>query len=86
METSILVKKQIIQAIEHNIAQFQMQIKKEGDASKRAAMEELLARERVKHKNISRPIKRFEIPDPQAPSPYQTFPRASTLHLPPSRA
>ena len=82
----MLVKKQIIRAIEHNIAQFQMQIKKEGDSSKRAAMEELLARERVKHKNISRPTKRFEIPNPSALLPSRTFPRDSTLHLRPSQA
>ena len=82
----MLLKKQIILTIEHNIAQFQMQIKKEGDASKRAAMEELLARERVKHKNISGPAKRFEIPNPPTLLLSRTFPRASTLHLRPSRA
>jgi BON domain-containing protein len=48
------LKEQVILAIEHNIAQFQMQIKLEGDASKRAALEELLALERVKQKNILR--------------------------------
>ena len=42
------LKAQVTRAIEHNIAQFQMQIKQEGDASKRAALEELLALERVK--------------------------------------
>ena len=54
METSMLLKKQITQVIENNIAQFQMQIKKEMDSSKRAALEELLALERVKHKTITR--------------------------------
>jgi len=48
------LKEQVILAIEHNIAQFQMQIKLEGDASKRAALEEILALERVKQKNILR--------------------------------
>ena len=48
----MLLKEQVIRAIEHNIAQFQMQIKQEVDASKRAALEYLLARERVKQKNI----------------------------------
>ena len=50
----MLLKEQVIRAIEHNIAQFKMQIKQEGDASKRAALENLLARERVKQKNILR--------------------------------
>ena len=50
----MLLKEQVIQAIEHNIGQFQMQIKQETDASKRAALEELLALERVKQKKISR--------------------------------
>src|SRR5690348_15888696 len=48
------LKEQVILAIEHNIAQFQMQIKLEGDASKRAALEEILALERVKQKTILR--------------------------------
>ena len=48
------LKEQVILAIEHNIAQFQMQIKQEEDASKRAALEEILALERVKQKNILR--------------------------------
>jgi hypothetical protein len=40
-------RNQILESFEHNIAQFQMQIKKEEDASKRAALEELLVTERA---------------------------------------
>jgi len=80
------LREQIIESFEHNIGQFQMQIKKEGNARKRAALEELLARERVKHKNISGPAKRFEIPNPPTLLLSRTFPRASTLHLRPSQA
>ena len=54
MEPSMLLKQQVIQAIEHNIVQFEMQIKQEGDASKRAALEKLLALERVKQKKMFR--------------------------------
>jgi hypothetical protein len=47
-------KQQILDSFDHNIAQFQMQIKKETDAAKRATLEELLVRERAKHRAMSR--------------------------------
>ena len=48
-------KRQILEAFEHNIAQFQRQIRAETDASKRAVLEELLERERARHNAMSRP-------------------------------
>ena len=48
------MRKQILDSFDHNIAQFQMQIKKETDAAKRAALEELLEREKIKRKAMTR--------------------------------
>jgi hypothetical protein len=48
------LKRQLIQATEHNIAQFQMQIKHEVDSAKRAALEALLVDEQAKRKNMLR--------------------------------
>ena len=50
METNRADEKTDIRFFDHNIAQFQMQIKKETDAAKRATLEELITRERAKRK------------------------------------
>jgi hypothetical protein len=47
-------RKQILDSFDHNISQFQMQIKQETDSAKRAALEELLAHERAKHRAMSK--------------------------------
>ncbi len=47
-------RKQILDSYDHNIAQFQMEIKKEPDAAKRAALEELLVQEKAKREAMSR--------------------------------
>ena len=44
------IREQILEACEHNIAQFQRQIEGEADATKRNELEELLVRERAKQK------------------------------------
>jgi hypothetical protein len=47
-------QQQMLEAFEHNVAQFQMQIKQESDAAKRAVLEDMLVRERANHKAMSR--------------------------------
>ena len=44
----------MLDAFDHNIALFQMQIKQENDAAKRAVLEDMLVREQAKQKARSR--------------------------------